>query len=66
MSKVSKRSQRSSIGGGSANGGSGPGAMTTTTTAEVGCTVIPSFSLILPIFHFSNDVSFRFLHCDQF
>ena len=37
MSKVSKRSHRSSIGGGSANGGSGqPGAMTTT-TAEVCC-----------------------------
>jgi len=35
MSKVSKRSHRSSIGGGSANGGSGPGAMTNTTTAEV-------------------------------
>ena len=37
MSKVSKRSQRSSIGAGSVNGQGpgGPGALTTTTTAEV-------------------------------
>ena len=36
MSKVSKRSHRSSIGAGSVNGqGPSPGAMNTTTTAEV-------------------------------